>query len=255
MEYIMTYRITEAMIEKKLLNPYKTGFQKWKSTTHQVLKLAEHIHKWFNKRPTGRTVSIFIDAAKAFDSVWHDGLRKMLHDAEISQEYVRWISSFLSNRYGKIRVNDFLSKEFILAAGVPQGSIISPLLYIFFVKDLPTEVTDRMISSFYADDSSYAASDHLHRSSKIFVTDLLQPILQKLETFCAKWRVGLNPNKTWCVNFHLTKDNNNTPHLYLQGNILKYQKSFKFLGITFDQSLSFKAVSYTHLTLPTILLV
>ena len=155
-------------------------------------------------------------------------------------EYTRWISSFQCNRHGQIKVNDFLSRQFTLLAGVPQGSILSPLLYIFFIRDLPTKVTERIISSFYADDSSYAASDHLHSSSKIFVTDLLQPVLQKLETFCGKWRIGLNPDKTWCVNFHLTKANNNTPHLYLQGKLIRYQKSFKFIGITFDQSLSFK---------------
>ena len=101
-------------------------------------------------------------------------------------------------------------------------------------------MTERILSSFYADDSSYAVSDHLHRANKTFVTDLLQPILLKLEIFCSKWRIGLNPTKTWCMNFHLTKENNNTPHLYLQGEILKYQKSFKFLGVTFDQQLSFK---------------
>ena len=136
--------------------------------------------------------------------------------------------------------HEFYSEVFVLMAGVPQGSTLSPLLYIFFVKDLPTKVTDRIISSFYADDTSYAASDYLHSSSKIFVTDLLQPVLNDLENYCAKWRIGLNQKKTWCVNFHLTRPNKNTPHLWLSGSLIKYKKVFKFLGITFDEKLTFK---------------
>ena len=79
-----------------------------------------------------------------------DGLKKMLFDAKIPVMIVRWLSSFLTNRIGKIQVNNSLSKIFSLKAGVPQGSILAPLLYIFFIRDMPTEVFDAMISSFYA---------------------------------------------------------------------------------------------------------
>ena len=63
-------------------------------------------------------MSIFIDAEKAFDTVWHDGLRKMLLDSKIPVKIIRWISSFLRNRRGKVKVNNCISKE------VPQGSIL-----------------------------------------------------------------------------------------------------------------------------------
>ena len=65
----------------------------------------------------------------ACDTVWHDGLRKMLFDAKIPTKFLRIISNFLDNRYGQVRVNEYLSMKVPLTAGVPKGSILSPLLY------------------------------------------------------------------------------------------------------------------------------
>ena len=94
--------------------------------------------KWYNKKPSGRTVSIFIDAEKAFDTVWHNGLRKMMHEAKIPTEIIRLISSFLNNRKGCVKVNEHFSREVELTAGVPQGSLLSPIIYIYFTRNMPT---------------------------------------------------------------------------------------------------------------------
>ena len=208
---------------------------------HQLLRLAEHVSTWFSKRGGGRTISLFIDAEKAFDTVWLDGLRKMLHDSKLPDKIVRWLSSFLKNRTGAIKVNNIISRIFPLEAGVPQGSILAPLMYIFFIKDMPTVNSNEIISSFYADDTSYAASEDNRNSRKVFPAYHLQNIINQLEEYCSKWRIGLNPDKTWCLNFYLKKNNNNTPRLWLRGELLKYQKQVKFLGITFDQHMTFEA--------------
>ena len=228
------------MVSKNLINKFQCGFLKGKSCVHQLLRLSEHITTWFNKRPTGRTVAIFIDAEKAFDSVWIQGLMKKLHDSKLPISIVRWLSSFLQNRQGCIRVNSNISSKFLLRAGVPQGSILAPLFYIFFISDMPSAAFEAMISSFYADDTSYAASDNQHKSRKMFVQDHLQPILNLLEEYCSKWRVGLKPSKTWCINFHNRKADDNCPRLFLNGELLKYKKKIKFLGVTFDDNLTFK---------------
>ena len=133
------------------------------------------------------------------------------------------------------------SREFFLLAGVPQGSLLAPLLYIFYIRDMPTKILHSLISSFYADDTMYAASDSMHKSSKVFVADHLQPLLTKLEEFCSKWRVGINSEKTWALNFFKDSKNNNSPRLWLKNELIKCKKEFKFLGITFDEKLTFKA--------------
>ena len=75
---------------------------------------------------------------------------------------------------------------------------------------------------------------------KVFVSSHLQKILIKLEEFCSLWRIKLNAEKTWCVNFYRTSQNKNYPKLYLKGELLKYKKSCKFLGITLDENLTFE---------------
>ena len=79
-----------------------------------------------------------------------------------------------------------------------------------------------------------------HKNRKVFVQDYLQPILTKLENFCSLWRIGLNPTKTWCVNFHNRTSDDNTPRLYLMGELLQYKKKCKFLGVTLDNKMSLK---------------
>ena len=102
-----------------------------------------------------------------------------------------------------------------------------------------SELSEEIMSSFYADDTCYGASDSTHARRKVFVSSHLQQILLDLESFCSKWRIRLNPDKTWCVNFFTNSKNDNTPRLYLKGELLQYKKVCTFLGIKLDQSLSF----------------
>ena len=153
---------------------------------------------------------------------------------------LRLISNFFDDRSGHVKVNDILSVKVPLTAGVPQGSILSPLLYIFFIRELPTKTSDEILSSFYADDICYAASDNTHKSRSTFAATHLQQILIDLELFCSKWRVKLNPDKTIVLNSFNNKENDNTPRLWLRGELLKYEKSCKFLGVTFDSNHNFQ---------------
>ena len=95
---------------------------------------------------------------------------------------------------------------------------------------MPTKTSDELLSSFYADDLSYAGSDNPHASRKRFAGDHLQEILVELEEFCSKWRIGLNAAKTKCLIF---KNN-------LRNELLKFEKEAKFLGVLFDEKLSFE---------------
>ena len=193
---------------------------------------------FFDER--GRSVFVFIDAEKAFDTVWSNGLRILLHNAKLPIRIIRWLSSYLQNRRGCVKINEIISNEVTLSAGVPQGSILAPLLYIFFIRGMPSKCSEEILSSFYADDTSYGASDSHHARRKVFVSSHLQKILLDLESFCSKWRIRLNPDKTWCMNFFRDSKNENYPRLYLKGELLKYKKNCTFLGIQLDQTLSFK---------------
>ena len=104
-----------------------------------------------------------------------------------------------------------------------------------------SKTSDDFISSFYADDTSYASSDNTHAKRKSFAGQSLQETLTDLESFCGKWRMGLNANKTKCMIFQRGQTNLTKPNLYLKKNLLTYEENVKFLGIIFDQKLTFEA--------------
>ena len=103
----------------------------------------------------------------------------------------RWLSDFLVGRVIQVNVNGFLSDKFSPVAGVPQGSVLSPLLFLIYINDLPKPHHRQNSKSQFADDTAlWAASKNVQLAAK-----LLRKDLRKLATWCAKWRIKLNPEK------------------------------------------------------------
>jgi hypothetical protein len=109
------------------------------------------------------TVGVFLDIERAFDKVWHDGLIQKLFNIRLNLKFVKLISSFLSNRSCRVKVQNNLSNPIELKAGVPQGSVLSPLLYIVYCSDFPVSGTFRTKTRMFADDTAIWTS---HRSAE-----------------------------------------------------------------------------------------
>ena len=131
----------------------------------------------------------------------------------------------------------FLSDQISLTSGVPQGSVLSPLLFLIYVNDLPKPHHRQNSKSQFADDTAlWAASRNIHIAAK-----LLQKDLRKLAKWCAKWRIKLNPEKTKVIIFSRSYlAGKPEPTLKLYGERLKIYPQVKFLGITFDSKFTFK---------------
>ena len=109
----------------------------------------------------------------------------------------RWLSDFLVGRLIQFNVNNFLSNEINPKVGVPQGSVLSPLLCLIYVNELPTPHHKQSSLSQFADDiAQWAFSLNIHIAAKLSQQDLL-----KLAMWCAKWRIKLNPVKTKVIIF------------------------------------------------------
>ena len=112
-------------------------------------------------------VLVALDIQKAFGTVWHDSIRYKLSRMPIPNTIIRWISSFLRNRTGQIKHDNTLSHTINIQAGTPQGSVLSPLLYILFSSDIPQPLDPRTGIAQYADDVAYwAAYPHFKQSVK-----------------------------------------------------------------------------------------
>ena len=134
-------------------------------------------------------------------------------------------------------MNSFLSNQIHPKAGVPQSSVLSPLLFLIYVNDLPPPHHHQNSLSQFADDTAQLAFSQRVRTA----TALLQQDLLKLAMWCAKWRIKLNPEKTKVIIFSRSiLATKSEPNLKLYGATLKIYPQVRFLAITFDSKLTFQ---------------
>ena len=115
----------------KLFNIQQSGFRSGDSCTNQLIAITHNIYSSFDVNPTREVRGVFLDISKAFDRVWHAGLLLKLKKNGINGNLLRLISSFLSDRYQRLVLNGQSSDWEKISAGVPQGSILGPLFFLY----------------------------------------------------------------------------------------------------------------------------
>ena len=172
---------------------------------------------------------IYTDFAKAFDSVAHQRLLVKLQNYGIGGDVLNWIRSFLCNRKQSVRVNQETSSWTKVLSGIPQGSVLGPLLFVIFINDMPDEVKFNMCKLF-ADDCK------LYGEVNISGTNKVQDDLSNLEKWSKKWQLPFNVKK--CKVMHMGSKNPN--HEYtMNGQKLDVSVSEKDLGVHVDNQLKF----------------
>ena len=158
-------------MEENLLNPNQSGFRLADSCINQLLAITNEIFEAFDCNPSLEVRSVSLDISKAFDKVWHEGLLYKLKSMGISEELFKLLENYLPGRFQRVLLNGQTSFWRPILAGVPQGSILGPLLFLIYINDLPDELKSN--AKLFADDTSlFAIVNDKNESANILNNDL-----------------------------------------------------------------------------------
>jgi len=223
-EKIFLKRLKPIIEGKNLLPNHQFGFRQRHSTIEQVHRLIDIIEKALE----GEEVCsiIFLDVSQAFDKVWHEGLLYKLNKL-LPVQFVNLLKSYITDRMFRVNHETGYSDLKDIRAGVPQGSVLGPILYLLFTSDLPQ--TPNVVTATFADDTANAATAKTDEESAL----LLQRSNDLVEIWTKKWRIKLNDQKAVHVNY-TNKIISNPKRLTINGNIIPYENTAKYLGMNLD---------------------
>ena len=216
--------------EHRLLTPFQSGFVPGDSTTFQLLHT---YHMFCEAVDSGKEVRVvFCDISKAFDRVWHRGLLHKLRDIGCSKNLLKWFSSYLTKRRQRVVLNGKASKWTYVKAGVPQGSILGPLLFLIYINDIVNEL--RASVRLFADDTSlYIIVENPNTAAITLNNDL-----DYISSWACDWLVNFNAAKTFSLLLTLKRILPFHPPLFMNGSVISETTSHKHLGITFSRNCS-----------------
>ena len=236
-------KITEKLMHKRLYNfleihkilyDLQFGFRASHSVNHALISMTESIKNSLDNKKFG--CGIFLDLQKAFDTVNHQILLNKLEHYGIRGTALAWFNSYLSNRSQYVSVNGCNSNHLNVTSGVPQGSVLGPLLFLIYINDLPNSSSKLSFYLFADDTNIYFESDSL---------STLQKVVNKELRHIKKWldanKLALNVDKTNFVIFHSPQNSlNDIVNIKIGNQHVKQAKYVKFLGLLLDEHLSWK---------------
>ncbi|GBM22163.1 RNA-directed DNA polymerase from mobile element jockey [Araneus ventricosus] len=236
-EKVLQKRINNFSDSNNIIPKERFGFRAQHSTVHQLLRVTNSITEGMNNK--FYTGDIFLDIQKTFDRVWHDLLIYKLIQLNFPKYLINILKSFLENRTFKVVIHGETSNTGVIKAGMPQGSVLSPILYSIFTSDLPSH--SGTITCLFADDSAVLAQGTTIK----YILRTLQSFLASLEEWLTKWRIAVNTDKTKAIIFRKGCTNYNPVNLEFFDEPIEWVIEVKYFGLIIDNKLTFRQhISY-----------
>ena len=234
-EKIIYKRIYGFIEKNSLLYSLQFGFRSKHSTIHALIDITEKIRSALDKNKV--TCGIFVDLQKAFDTVNHDILLYKLNCYGFRGIINDWFRSYLLERKQKVCINGFESEVKILKHGVPQGSVLGPILFLLYINDLHKCI--KFSSSFhFADDTNLLNISNNYKTLQRNVNR----DLKSLHEWLLANKISLNNDKTELIYFHKIRSEIPTNlKIKMHGKILYHSNKIKYLGVYIDEHLTGKA--------------
>lgn len=230
LERLILNRINPAIEEN--IPREQAGFRKGRNCTDQILSLTNYIEDGYQKGL--KTAVAFVDLQAAYDTVWKKGLLSKLLSVIPCLKVCQLVSNMLSDRYFRVALNADLSSSMKLNNGLPQGSVLAPVLFNLYIHDLPITSSRKFI---YADDMAFAYQSRKWEQ----LESVLSADLTVLNKYLQNWRLQPSVTKTEVSCFHLTnRDARRKLHISFGASELRHNFTPKYLGVTLDRSLTYK---------------
>ena len=214
-----------------ILNPCQSGFLPGDSAINQLLSIYNNLCYSFDQGLT--TQAVYLDITKAFDRVWHKGLIAKLESVGVRGRLLNWFCDYLHNRKQITVIKGSKSTELVLKGGVPQGSVLGPLLFLIYINDIAENIES--VIKLFADDTSLS----LAIQNPQLRANILNHDLQKISDWALLWKVKFNETKTEILNY--TKGSEICLPLSLNNTNLEVLTQHKHLGIILQSNFKWDA--------------
>ena len=226
-ERIVFKNIHNFLNENNLIYKYQSGFLPNHSTTFHLIDIYHYICQAVDNNQ--HSCMVFCDVSKAFDRVWHKGRIFKLRQYGKDSDLLNWISDYLDDRKQRVVIRSCMSSFKRVNAGVPQGSVLGPLLFLIFVNDISDSLLS--LTRLFADDSSLLCS-----AASIPDTEgIINHDLRILVAWANQWFIKFNQLKTEAILFTL-KQFENFPNLIFNGTQIQFVDDHKHLGLTLSKN-------------------
>ena len=234
LEKIIFDQVYPFLDKNRLLSTKQSGFRPGDSTIYQLISITSDIYRNFEKHDETR--ALFLDISKAFDKVWHEGLIYKLKCSGISDNLLNFFEDYLQNRHQRVVLNGTKSDWRSVSAGVPQGSVLGPLLFLVYINDLDENISSQM--RLFADDSSlFTPVKGVEETHEKLIQDL-----QTITNWAHQWKMVFNPDITKQaieVIFSVKIKKPYHPDLIFNGVPVAREDHTKHLGVFLDSRLNF----------------
>ena len=228
MEHIIASNLVNHFTVNNILYDLQHGFREKRSCETQLLMLVDELAR--NIQHGKQTDLILLDFSKAFDKVSHNKLIYKLHQLGVRGRNLAWIRGFLSDRSQRVVVDGEFSSSIPVTSGVPQGSVLGPILFLAYINDLPEQVKSQV--RLFADDTVVYITMDKQDSPAV-----LQGDLKQLELWETLWDMEFNPGKCQVIHVTTSRYPLRTDYV-LHGQVLETTTSARYLGVDISDNLN-----------------
>ena len=185
-----------------------------------------------------RSVLVLLDFSKAYDTVWRQKLLTSMSEKGVPTIYIKWLNEFLQDRTARVRFNGVLGKSQLMKQGVPQGSVLAPLLFLFYINNLAEILPPETLNAMFADDVSVLATE----DSAAEAEATAQVTVDIVSKWSKEWKLSLNATKSETCYFTLSRANQEpkfAPTISIDGKNIRHEKTPRLLGVILDRELTF----------------